>query len=225
MGGRKDEVGNVYGKLTVTHHNENKDCPPDKRAHWECSCECGNTVVVSGSSLRGGKTLSCGCYHKQRIQESHTLHGMSKSPIYKVWSKMQQRCNNVLDRGYNNYGGRGITVCDRWSEPSPKGFLNFLEDMGEIPDGMTLDRQDNNLGYSKENCRWASMSVQNYNKRSTRNASGKTGVDWLERDKMWRVRICKDYKKIWIGTYPSFEDAVRAREEAEIKYFGELRGN
>lgn len=125
---------------------------------------------------------------------------------------------------YSLYGGRGISVCDRWLEKDRKGFFNFLEDMGLAPDGMTLDRIDVNGNYEPGNCRWVDVSTQAYNKRKLEaNTSGRTGVYWSKAGNKWVARISKNKVIFELYYGDSFEDAVKAREEAEIKYYGELK--
>ena len=132
------------------------------------------------------------------------------------WGAMISRCYNQNNHRYPEYGGRGIVVCERWKN----SFENFLEDMGERPDGMTLDRIDVNGNYCKDNCRWATDSLQSFNMRKRKdNTSGKTGVYWEKRRGRWVASIDRNGETIYLGSYPAFEDAVKAREEAELKYF------
>ena len=126
---------------------------------WLCICDCGTESIVRRDSLQGGQTKSCGCSHKD-----HPIwkkHGMYESKIFKIWTSMKQRCLNPKDQSYKNYGGRGINVCERWKN----SFENFYSDMGSRPDGMSLDRIDNEKGYSSENCRWATRAQQRKNSR------------------------------------------------------------
>lgn len=125
---------------------------------WECQCDCGGKVVSSSDSLRRGNTQSCGCLRLEKI----TLHGMRNAPEYRCWSSMKSRCSNPRHRGFKDYGGRGISVCDRWQV-----FENFLADMGPRPsDGHSIDRYPNNDGnYEPENCRWATAKQQIDNRR------------------------------------------------------------
>jgi hypothetical protein len=129
-----DERGNRYGKLVVIRREfQNKG---KKAARWLCMCDCGCDLVARGDLLREGKIKSCGCLHK----ESLTKHGLSKTPLYKCWQQMLQRCFNPKRKAYVNYGGRGITVCDRWNPQTGGSFENFVEDMGMNPEKLTLDR-------------------------------------------------------------------------------------
>lgn len=123
-----------------------------------CRCICGKTVSVKQTSLRRGSARSCGC----RKPEIATTHGMNQEKIYQIWSSIIQRCTNPKNRGYKNYGGRGIQVSEEW-----KKFENFFRDVGDQPPGLTLDRIDNDKGYSKENCRWVSWETQAVNRRNT----------------------------------------------------------
>lgn len=160
-----DITGQKFGRLTVmvyTHSNK------DKKACFDCQCECGNIANVSGKSLRNGNTKSCGCLRNERIKALNTTHGacsVGKTKMYFIWRAMICRCTNPKNKNFHQYGGRGITVCDEWLHD----YARFLNDIGERPtDKHTLDRKENHLGYSKENCRWASMEEQQNNKRTNR---------------------------------------------------------
>lgn len=134
---------------------------------WFCKCECGNIKRVIGSSLKKCLTTSCGCLQKQRAKETNTKHGYSRmgqrSRTYITWTSMIARCQNQNNKRFKDYGGRGIKVCERWHK-----FENFLADMGEAPEGLTIDRKENDKGYYKENCRWATIKEQNNNKSNNR---------------------------------------------------------
>lgn len=143
-----------FGRLTVTSFAFSKN-----HAYWNCICDCGEKRIVAASNLKH-RTRSCGCLWR----EAHTIHGKHKSPEFYVWASMIERCNNPKNKNYNSYGGRGISICDRWN----KSFEKFFEDMGERPtEKHSLDRIDNNKGYSKQNCRWATQRQQSLNRRTT----------------------------------------------------------
>lgn len=208
---RIDETGNKYNRLTVLSYE------PDSKK-WYCLCACGNKTLVQGTKLRNSCTQSCGCLGKEKLL-LRTKHGMWGTPTYWSWAMMLQRCTNSEATGYENYGGRGIQVLDAWGL-----FEKFFEDMGEAPAGMSIERIDVNGNYCKENCKWETDSNQSYNRRiNSNNTTGKTGVDFVERDSMYRARITHQLEEIQLGVYAKFEDAVKAREKAELKYFGYIK--
>lgn len=147
----EDLSGRQFGKLTVINFAGRHK----KVSRWNCRCQCGSETVVQASNLKTGHTQTCGCIN----------HGLSNSGAYSSWVSMRQRCNNENSSDFHNYGGRGITVCPEWQN----SFETFYADMGDRPEGRTLDRKNNELGYSRDNCRWATAVEQANNKRrSTR---------------------------------------------------------
>lgn len=154
-----DLIGRVFDRLTVVRDSGLRNS--SGAIKWECVCSCGNTVYVVGVSLKRGDCRSCGCWTKDRMKSNPPAktHGASSSPTYRSWATMKRRCLDPKFKDYPLYGGKGITVCERWLQ----SFANFFEDMGERPEGMTLDRRRNTLGYSKRNCRWATRLTQGGN--------------------------------------------------------------
>lgn len=168
---KTSELGRRFGKLVVvaeaepwTRYNKSEQRVKNERRVL-VRCDCGNEKVVHIRNLRAGQTKGCGCGQvevmKKRVGEDNPVfkHGRSGTPIYSVWSGMIGRCENSKSANWSLYGGRGITVCARWRE----SFANFLEDMGERPEGKTLDRIDNDGNYEPDNCRWATAAEQRFN--------------------------------------------------------------
>lgn len=149
-------VGEKYGRLTINEYSHTDD---NGDTCWHAICECGNAKVVKRTNLKMGHTKSCGCLAKELSSARESTHGHSKggkvSPTYKSWEGMKYRCKF----GIGKYGELGIKVCDSWNE----SFETFLADMGERPDGTSIDRIDSTKGYYKENCRWATDTQQNRN--------------------------------------------------------------
>ena len=161
----KDLTGLKFGRLTVLHKCDWKDAKGS--TVWACVCECGTMRYIRLSSLTSENTNSCGCYLKDRAVESHTTHGGFHDRLYGVWNMMIQRCTNPNNWKYNNYGGRGIKVCDQWRDYAV--FRDWALKSGYDKDApfsqCTIDRIDVDGNYCPENCRWADSKTQNMNKR------------------------------------------------------------
>lgn len=157
---RKDLTGMQSGRLTVLRPVENRA----GEWYWLCRCECGETTIVRGSRLTVHDTRSCGCLARETARNKVKTHGLSRSPEYISWGAMIQRCNNPKAHAFENYGGRGVKVCERWRW----SFVAFLEDMGPRPtDRHELDRIDTNGDYEPSNCRWVLPVVNIRNRRCT----------------------------------------------------------
>jgi hypothetical protein len=173
-----DLVGKRFGRLVVL---KRVDDDKNKNRRWLCLCYCGKKKIVHGSSLYAGRTKSCGCLQKEIVRKLFTKHGHSKCAIYNIWASMNQRCINPNNKEYHNYGGRGINVCKRWRN----SFPNFLKDMGERSNKKyTLERTNNNRGYCKSNCEWATSKQNSRNRRNNRplthNCKTQLLIEWAE---------------------------------------------
>lgn len=189
-------IGKKYGSLTVVsvdpqnnHFNSNK---------WIFSCDCGNVISHFPSRVLSGHTKSCGC----QKGKSALKHGLNSNEFYPTWWGMMRRCYNPENHNYSRYGGRGIAVCSAWHDPAV--FIDWARStIGKKENGISLDRIDNNLGYSPENCRWVSAVQQANNRRSN-------SLEYLDGEAKTLSEWCKIY-----GISP---ETVRARQKRGMSF-------
>lgn len=208
-----DITGNEYGRLKVISRAETIQ----KKTRWNCLCECGNTIIADGDKLKSQHTRSCGCLVIDALL-SRATHGErgKRTKEFRAWAAMKSRCSNSKDKIYKFYGGRGIKVCDEWIS----SFPSFLACLGRCPDGHSLDRVDVNGNYEPGNVRWASDTIQMFNRRIfENNTSGFAGVS-VNRYAKFVAYISCNKKRIHLGTFNTLGDAIAARKKAEIEYFG-----
>ena len=145
-------IGQIIHSWTILDHRKDHF----SEMSYLCRCICGNERIIRRRDLSRGKSTQCSSCH---IKDKNTTHNLSKSPIYKIWASMMQRCNNPKNKDFKHYGGRGIKVCDFWHD-----FSWFFNDMGEKPDGLQIDRIDNDGNYEPKNCRWVTAKDNANNK-------------------------------------------------------------
>jgi hypothetical protein len=197
----QDKVGQRFGKLIVKKLVSKKPV-----AKWVCVCDCGNETQVWGGHLKSGVTRSCGCLLTEFNKTNHKTHGMTKTRTYVSWRSMISRCTLPSMPSYKNYGGKGIGYDPLWQD-----FQKFLFDMGERPQGMTLDRIDSGKSYSKDNCRWATPAQQQANRKNcmhiTYNGITQTAAEWATQLGLSKGAVWNRIKLGW-----SIEKAVTTRK-------------
>lgn len=224
--GRATDITNQrFGKLVAISPTRERN--GNNSVIWKCSCDCGSEILIGANRLLHEGKKDCGCSFVPSVYDSSKLvspnmrkHGMSESPTYKSWSKLLSRTRYAE---YEEWHG-DVDVCADWDPLQGGSFENFLNDMGERPEGTSINRINGAKIYSKETCEWATLSVQSFDQRKKKtNTSGRTGVSWDKARNKWQVRINKDNKIIQLGRYDDFELACFVREEAELKYYGFIK--
>lgn len=189
----KDITNQKFGRLTaIKYLGQDEQCS----AIWLCKCDCGNIIKIDGRNLRRGNTKSCGCLRK----ELNTTHGKSNSKLFNIWTGMKQRCYDEHCKSYKDYGGRGIVVCNDWLND-----FQIFHDWAmnnDYQEGLTIDRIDNNKGYSPKNCHWATRKQQNRNTRKNKSftINGETHClsEWCEIYNINYKKVhCRIYRNHW----------------------------
>lgn len=153
-----DLTGQRFGRLQVLEKTKRTK----GHLYWKCACDCGAITEVSGPNLRSSVTKSCGCLHRESIKSRTMTHGESQSKTYSIWAGIKARCFDEKSSSYQFYGAKGIRLCERW-----KRFENFLADMGECKEGMSIERIDINGDYEPSNCKWIALGDQAKNRTNT----------------------------------------------------------
>ena len=177
-------------------------------------CYCGKEFAAQSDNIKSGHTKSCGCYSKEMALKANTTHGCTRHPLYSTWNGIVSRTTNPNSTGFKEYGGRGISICERWRD-----IKNFIDDMyPTYKEGLTLDRIDANGNYEPSNCRWTTKTVQSRNTRTIRstNKSGYRGVDIIYN--RFRSRIVVNNKAIHLGVYDNPRYAAIAYDTFVIVY-------
>lgn len=200
-----DLTGQKFGRWTVVERGESRVCAGKKQTTWICLCECGNIKSVIGSSLKRGKSISCGCYRSEyqrdRMSEMHKKNQPEfvrhKEPLYSVWSDIKYRCYNRNCSGYPYYGGRGIKMCHEWKEDYAT-FRAWAISTG-YRDGLSIDRIDVNGNYEPSNCRWATAKQQANNRRNNKiieiRGESRTIAEWADMLNVTHSRIWHNINK------------------------------
>ena len=190
-------IGERYGRLTIVRFIERKD----HHIFVECKCDCGNTKIKTYDALKTGNSRSCGCFQNEVRSQVHTIHGLRKSKLYKIWDGMKGRCCSPKNTSYPNYGGRGIKICDEWKD-SFTSFYEWAMSNG-YSEGLSIDRIDNDGNYEPSNCRWATNKEQGANKRNnivvTYNGETHIIAEWARITGIKAHTLRKRYKEGYRG--------------------------
>ena len=218
----EDHIGKQYNRITITGEAPHKG----KEKQWSYACGCGNHSTAKPSHLINGGVKSCGCLKIETNRENlkqallspligkNCTHGMVGTRPYRIWASMKTRCNNEKVQEYPDYGGRGITYCEKW-----KTFGGFWEDMEEgYSDNLTIDRTNTNGNYEKSNCEWVDMSVQSHHRRK-RKGSSTTCIGVFLKNGKYEASFCKDSDVQYLGRFSTEHEAAQAYDDAyEIVY-------
>jgi hypothetical protein len=211
----KDIAGMRFGRLVVQSLDRERTTAAKGTAYWTCACDCGGHTVACGAGLRSGKWRSCGCLCAEAAAARLTVHGGYRDAEYASWESMIARCYNPRRPGYKNWGGRGITVCDRWRA----SYADFLADVGRRPGlSHSIDRIDNDKGYEPGNVRWATRGEQLRNTRRTRLLASNGDIaciaDWSKRLGISKSGIRNRLRRGWTAADAISVPAVALKGQA-----------
>lgn len=229
---KEDLTGRVFGRLTVLYQAEDYvDKNGNHHAMWHCKCSCQDKTEkdVDQTRLKSGACQSCGCLHREMMHAKHSIHNMTDTRLYYVWKGMKARCYIKSHNHYQTYGAKGITVCDEWKHDF-QAFYNWAVQNGYDKNASRnecmLERIDVNGNYCPENCCWANATVQCINQNLRKdNKTGIKGVNWDKKSNKWQAQLQINKKKVLNKFFDNFDDAVKARKDAEEKYFSEYLHN
>lgn len=218
-----DVSGRVFGMWTVLQKAGNK---PRGAAVWKCACSCGKEALVTGSDLRSGKSTGCGCANKDRLGNLKRTHAGCGTRLHRIWKNMRSRCGNPNNPNFERYGGRGIFICEEWMDFSR--FRDWAEASG-YSDGLSIDRVDNNAGYSADNCRWADAKTQSRNRAYAKKApDGRTWAEIAEANGVPARIMCNrvvagGWDKETAATWPLGRPRIRRKRDGAGRYIKEPR--
>ena len=192
MGKLIDLTGQRFGRLVVVERAEYYiRANGDRASRWLCRCDCGQTTVVRQTNLKSGHIMSCGCLRAEMTIQRNLKHGKCQTRLYRIWESMKQRCFDADSKNFIRYGGRGIKMCDEWTDFDT--FYKWSIENG-YSDDLSIDRIDNNGNYEPSNCRWTHAKQQANNRRSSALVTYNGKTQTLH---MWADELGIEYKKLW----------------------------
>lgn len=211
--------GQKFGKLTCI---EFFGLSKNQHTVWHCICECGNKINVVGSSLKKGLTKSCGCFRVERASKLNLTHGLSGTYWHWLWIRIRQKCTDPAHHEYKYYGGRGILLYKEWERDFETFYQYLIKTLGKRPSKKhSLDRIDTNKNYEPGNLRWATYSTQRINQRPRSSRKSKYQGVRISGNK-FSAKITWNYKNIYLGTFPTQEEAARAYNKKAMELHGSI---